>query len=124
MDDIAKKLENLRTEEVVWIIYIGIIIYSFYSNYLERKYFLSGDASYKDKYRQTLIIIFSVLIVVYLYFFKSSYDDLRNVKGEDSSKKSLVYLSFVGSLLILISGFIFLYVSYMDKNIDVEIAFN
>ena len=123
--DVSDKLKELKYEEIIWIIYIGIIIYSFYSNYLEKEYYLSLDDDYRDKYRHTLIVIFSILIFVYLYFFKGSYDDLMNISDDDSSsKKRLIYLSFVGSLLILISGFIFLYVAYMDKDIDVELAFN
>jgi len=123
--DVSDKLKELKYEEIIWIIYIGIIIYSFYSNYLEKNYYLYGDNDYRVKYRQTLIVIFSILIFVYLYFFKGSYDDLMNISDDDSSsKKRLIYLSFVGSLLILISGFIFLYVAYMDKDIDVELAFN
>lgn len=125
MEEVYDKLKELRGEEIVWIIYIGIIIYSFYSNSLERNYFLSGDEEYKKKYRKTLIVIFSILILVYLYFFKSAYDDFVHIKCDDNSlKKRLVYLSFIASFLILISGVIFLYVAYMDEDIDVEIAFN
>ena len=123
--DLNDKLKEIKNEEIVWIIYIGIIIFSFYSNSLERKYYLYNDYNSKIKYRQTLIIIFSILIVVYLYFLKDAYDSLKALKKEDSSqKKNLVLLSFIGSLLIAISGFIFLYIAYKDESLDVEIAFN
>ena len=39
-------------------------------------------------------------------------------------KKYFTYLSFIGSLLILISGLIFLYIAYNDQELDAEIAFN
>jgi len=123
--DINEKLRELKNEELIWIIYIGIIIFSFYSNSLERKYFIYSDLACKKKYQQTLIIIFSILIVVYLYFLKDSYDSLKKIRPYDSlKKKKLVYLSFIGSFLIAISGFIFLYIAINDKSIDVEIAFN
>ena len=33
------KLKEVETEEFIWIIYIGIIFLSFYSNKLEKNYF-------------------------------------------------------------------------------------
>ena len=123
--NIDNKLQALKIEEFIWIIYIGIIIFSFYSNSLEKKYFLFKDEFCKKKYRESLIIIFSILTVVYLYFLKDSYKSLKELKPSDNyKKKKLVYLSFVSSLLIAISGFLFLYIAYKDESIDVEIAFN
>lgn len=124
-DDLNKKLKELKIEDYIWVVYIGIIILSWYSNNLERKYFVHNDLISKEKYRKVLVLIFSILLVVYIYFLKSSVDDIKNIKPYDSyEKKKLVYLSFVGSLLIAISGFIYLYIAYVDKSIDVEIAFN
>ena len=72
-----------------------------------------------------MILIFSILFIVYLYFTKDSYDDLKKLNDCDSDKKKvLTLLSFIGSFLILISGAIFLYIAISDDNIDTEIAFN
>lgn len=123
--ELNEKLKQLKIEDYIWIIYIGIIFLSWYSNSLERKYFIYNDKKSKEKYRQTLIIIFSILIVVYLYFLKDSIDSIRSLKVSDNEqKKNLTYLSFLGSLLIAISGFIFLYIAFKDESIDVELAFN
>lgn len=125
MDSLYEKLKELRNEEIVWVIYIGIIILSFYSNKLERNYFVFKDALSRKKYREVMILIFSILVVVYFYFFKDSFYDLKNLSASDSfKKKDLTYLSFIASSLILISGFIFLYIAILDEDIDVEIAFN
>lgn len=122
-NDINKKLEQLKIEDYIWIIYIGIIILSWYSNSLEREYFLYNDTLSKEKYRKIIIFIFAILVIVYSYFFKSSLDDIKNINYFEKNKE-LVYLSFIGSLLILISGIIFLYIAIRDKDINVEIAFN
>ena len=123
--DLDSKLKSIDTEDLIWVVYLGIIIFSWYSNSLERKYFLFNDLKSKDKYRDTLIIIFSILLVVYTYFLKSSIRDVKNIKPYDSlKKKRLVYLSFYASLLITISGFLLLYIAYNDDSADVEIAFN
>lgn len=124
-EEINEKLKILNTEDYIWIIYIGIIFMSWYSNSLERKYFTENDIESKTKYQKIMVLIFTILIVIYLYFLKESINDIKNLKPWDTpKKKNLVYLSFLGSLLIAISGFIFLYISIVDENLDIELAFN
>lgn len=119
------KLNQLKTENFIWFIYIGIIFLSWYANSLEKNYFIYNDLESKDKYRKVMIFIFSLLIIVYLYFLKDSYVDLKSINAYDTEKKkNLTYLSFIASLLIAISGFIFLYIAYCDEELDVELAFN
>ena len=123
--DLSEKLKEFKIEEIIWIIYIGIIILSFYSNNLEKEYFINNNEVAKEKYRNIMILIFSILIVVYYYFFKSSYEDYKKLKDSDSNeKRNLTTLSMISSFLILVSGIIFLYIAYQDHNIDVELAFN
>ena len=123
--ELNERIQELNIEDFIWVIYIGIIALSFYSNSLERKYFLSNNQFFKDKYRSIMILIFSILIIVYLYFLKDSYDSVRELKPDDSeSKKNLVWLSFIASLLIAISGAIFLYIAFSDEQLDVELSFN
>ena len=52
---------------------------SWYSNYFERKYFLYNDIESKEKYRKIIIGIFIVLVIIYIYFCKDSYDDLKKL---------------------------------------------
>lgn len=123
--EVNKKLQQINIEDFIWVIYIGIIFISWYANNLERKYFIYNDLNSKKVYRYLLIFIFSILIIIYLYFFKDSFADLKSIKSDDSNKKKfLTFLSFIGSLLIVLSGFIFLYIAYMDEDIDIELAFN
>ena len=124
-NELKEKLDELKTEDYIWLLYIGIIIISWYSNNVERKYFITGDLKSKEKYQRLMVLIFTILLVVYFYFTKSSYDDILKLKQSDSkSKKDLTYLSFLGSFLILISDIIFLYIALKDENLDVELAFN
>ena len=124
-EEINEKLKILNTEDYICLIYIGIIFMSWYSNSLERKYFTENDIESKTKYQKIMVLIFTILIVIYLYFLKESINDIKNLKPWDTpKKKNLVYLSFLGSLLIAISGFIFLYISIVDENLDIELAFN
>lgn len=124
-DELNNKLRQLNIEDFIWIIYIGIIFLSWYSNSLERNYYIYNDNISKEKYRKIIILIFSTLIIVYLYFLKDSYEDYKNLKPTDSEqKKQLITLSFISSLLIAISGAIFLYIAIKDEDLNVELAFN
>jgi len=122
-NELEKRLKQLKIEDYIWILYIGIIILSLYSNTLERKYFLYNDNISKEKYRKITIGLFTVLVIVYAYFLNDSYSDYKDIKKEKSpKKKELITLSFIGS--IFISGILFLYIALSDENIDVEVAFN
>ena len=124
-ESLDRKLEQLRTEDFIWLIYIGIILLSWYSNSLERKYFVYNDLESREKYRKIMIFIFSILIIVYFYFLKDSYEDVKNMNPyEREEVKKLTSLSFIGSLLIFISGLIFLYISIKDEDLNVDLAFN
>ena len=125
MNDKFDRLEDIKIENFVWLIYMGIIFLSYYANYKEKNFILYGDEKSRREYQNLLILIFTILLFIYYYFAKDSYDDLKALTPFDSNKK--VYLhsaSFIGSLLILISGIIFLGIAILDKEIDVELAFN
>ena len=124
-EEVKERLKTLKIEDFIWVIYIGLIIASWYSNNLERDYFINGNTKSKEKYRKIIITIFTILIICYLYFLNDSYKDIKNLKNNNTTtKKNLVYLSFIGSLLVTISGFIFLYIAIKDEELEIEIAFN
>ena len=124
-NEVNAKLKDINVENNIWVIYIIIIFASWYSNSLEQKYFLYNDKNSKEKYREIMIKIFLILTIVYFYFFKSAMDDINELKPTDTLKKrKLTELSAIGSLLIVVSGLVFLYIAYQNQDIDVEIAFN
>ena len=125
MEDKLDRIKKINIENFIWVIYIGIIILSWYANSKEKKFILFDDQKSKKEYQNLMIFIFSILIVVYYYYTKVSYDDISKLNAEDTNKKvALTYASFIGSLLILISGAIFLIIAILDDNIDTELAFN
>ena len=124
-EHLNEKLKQLKTEDYIWIVYVGIIVLSWYSNTLERKYYIYSDINSKERYQKIMIFIFFILLFVYAYFLKGAFDDLKNMKESDSKKKKeLITLSFIASLLIAISGVIFFYIALNNHDLDVELAFN
>ncbi len=125
MNSKLDRLQDIRIENYIWVIYIIIIFISWYANSKEKKFILYNDEVSRMEYQNLLVLIFSILLIIYYYFTKSSYDDLNELTINDSNKKIiLTYVSFIASLLILISGMIFLTIAIMDEEIDVELAFN
>ncbi len=125
MNNKEDRLEDIKIENYIWIIYIGIIILSWYSNSKEKKYLLYDDEQSKKEYQNLIILIFTILVIIYYYFAKSSYEDYKELNYSDSEKKKNLQLaSLIGSVLILISGIIFLIIAIIDEDIDIELAFN
>lgn len=125
MNDKLKRLEDIKIENIVWIIYIGIIILSWYANSKEKKYLLYNDLLSKKEYQNLLIPIFTILVIIYFYFAKSGYEDILNLTSYDSPKKQmLTKFAFIGSFLILVSGIIYLILAILDDEIEIELAFN
>ncbi len=125
MEEKLNRLKDIKIENYIWIIYIGIIILSFYANELEKKFILYDDEEARKNYQNTIILIFSILVIIYYYFANSDYKNLKNLNETDTDKKIiLTFLAFIGSSLVLISGIIFLIIAYLDEEISIELAFN
>lgn len=125
MNEDLNRLKDIKVENYIWIIYIGIIVLSWYANSKEKDFIINKNENSKKEYQALMILIFTILFFIYYYFTIDSYDDVRELTSLDSKKKIVLrYASFVGSFLILISGIIFLIIAILDDNIDTEIAFN
>lgn len=125
MNEDLSRLKDIKIENYIWIIYIGIIVLSWYANSKEKDFIINKNENSKKEYQALMILIFTILLFIYYYFTIDSYDDVKELTSLDSKKKIVLrYASFVGSFLILISGIIFLIIAILDDNIDTEIAFN
>ncbi len=123
-NNISKRLKQINIENNIWLFYIIIIGLSFYSNKLEKDYFINHNINSKETYRKINTIIFIVLILVYSYFEKDAIESFFNNINKTNKQKEYDTLILIASTAILISGFIFLYIILDDKNLDTEIAFN
>ena len=117
-------LREIEIENYIWIVYLVLIITSYWANKEEVKYFLFNDMKAKKKYRYALIFVFSIACVIYYYFFQSSYKSYKSLTKYDSdSKVFFETINFIGTLLVLIAGIIFLFIAIFDEHIETEIAF-
>lgn len=125
MKENKKIIQEIETENFIWIVYLFIIGISFVANFYEKKYYTLRDKKAKERYRTLNIFVFSVALVIYLYFFKENYQSLKNLNCFDSENKiRFNSLNYFASILITIAGIILLYIAVFDKNLDTEISFN
>lgn len=125
MSEKEERLKDIKTENLIWIVYIGIIILSWYANSTEKHFVLYNDEKSKKEYQNLMILIFSVLVIAYYYFAKDSLKDYQKLTPFDSKKKkNLTTASLIASIFILVSGLILLGIAITDEDIDIEIAFN
>ena len=118
-------LKEIETENFVWIIYLFIIGLSFLANKFEKDYYINGNIDDKEKYRIINIFIFSVVLVIYIYFFKENIESVNKLNCNDSYEKIMFNkLNLLATSLIVIAGIIYLYIAIKDKNLETEIAFN
>lgn len=120
-----ERLKDIKTENLIWVIYIGIIILSWYANSKEKHFILYKDNKSKKEYQKLMILIFSILVIAYYYFAKDSLENYQKLTPFDSKKKrNLTTASLIASLFILVSELILLGIAIEDDDIDIEIAFN
>ena len=118
-----ERLKEIKIENYIWIIYLVIIMLSYYANHFEKDYFLTKNENSKNTYRKLNSIVFVILIIVYSYFEKETISSFKN-KNKSIEQKEFDSLSLIARTLVLVSGFIFLYIFLKDKDIGTEIAFN
>ena len=128
------RLNDIKIENYIFIIYYIIITISLYANKVDKEKFEGfkkekvniNEQKYgkeiREKYRKLLFVIFGMAFLVYLYYTISNYDDY--IEDNNPNSKRLNGLTFLASFLVLISGTIYLYVIYEDKDVNIELAFN
>ena len=122
--DKSEILKEIEIENYIWIVYLGLIIFSFWSNNEERKYIIFGDISAKENYRKSLVLVFSIASIIYFYFFYSSYRSYKNLdKNDTDSKKYFTVINLIATTLVLIAGILFLFIAIEDEELETEISF-
>ena len=94
MNDKLDRLKDIKIENYIWVIYIVIIFFSWIANSKEKDYIITNNFKSKQDYQTIMILIFSILIIVYLYFTLDSYEDVKKLNIYDSTKKVILTILF------------------------------
>ena len=81
METINEKLQQLKNEDLIWIIYIFISISAIFSNKYEKESLVFKSKESYKKYKTINVCIFTIALFIYLYFLeltiKNSEDNRR-----------------------------------------------
>ena len=124
MINISKdELSRLHREDFIWLIWLIIIGFNIYSNFLEETYLKNKNINIRKKFRKINEGIFIVIVIIYLYFLIVSIDRIKELDSNASlRRKKATYLSLIVSLLFLVGGIISLYLTFESENLDDEIG--
>ena len=100
------EIDRLNFEDILWIIFICLSIMNIVANYYQKEYVVFNYQYYEDKANNISIIVLSILLFVYLYFFLRNYNMYKN-KGIDVAKED--FIKVVGSFLFVIGTICLLY---------------
>ncbi len=121
--ELEERLKELKSEEVIWIILIGLIFLSFYNNNIERDFLINKNKASQEKFHYIQIFIFGVATLTYLFYVFDDFKDVFSLNEFSTPKKvQNTYLSLVASLSILLSGLIYIYIAIVDLELETEIA--
>ena len=116
-----EKIKRLNIENIIWIIYSFIVLFSIYSVELQKNYISNKDFKSKLKARNINISISIIVFFIYIYFLEINYKDFKNVSNSsvNNNDYKIYFINLVGSILFLIGGIINIYVN-INSNISEE----
>lgn len=106
--NIGVRLNRLKQEDFIWIIYIFIAIAALYSNSLEKDYYIKNNknAFYKEKAINTTILV--IAFFIYLYFLLLTTEDLSNMEKNFRDKSYIeTFAKLIAAILFLVGGAIY-----------------
>ena len=122
-NELESRLKEINNENIIFGIFIILVILSYIANDYEKRYFLNRLEKDKDRYRYIMIIVFIVVVIVNIYYVIGSYDEVKTLKYEGySNRKKFGNLNFIASIVALIAGIILLYIAITDTDIEAEIS--
>ena len=120
-NNIIETLKRINIEDYIWIIYLFLVGYNLYSNYLEKKFLISKDKYLYNKFHSINTTVSFIALIIFIYFLIIAYEDLNklNTNSKEDEKKFKT-LTFIASLLFVIGSAISLYVVAKSPDLDNE----
>jgi len=121
MNDYSTSVRRINIESFIWIVYIFLVCFNLYSNYLEKLYLKTHNKFYRKKFRNINKIVLTVILIIYIYFLYVAYKEETTFTRYKTKEKRYKDLILVASILFLIGGTISLYVATTGDIDDEEL---
>lgn len=120
--NIGIRLNKLKHNDFIWIIYFFIVIAALYANNLEKDYYSTNNISSHKKERIINITILTIAFFIYLYFVLTLTEDLSNMeKNFENTEYRETFAKLIGAILFLVAGAIYVIVEVISS-VDDELA--
>ena len=120
-NNIIETLKRINIEDYIWIIYLFLVGYNLYSNYLEKKFLISKDKYLYNKFHSINTTVSFIALIIFIYFLITSYEDVTKLNNNASeNEKKFKTLTFIASLLFVFGSAISLYVVAKSPDLDNE----
>lgn len=122
-NETIRRIKDIEFEDMVFVVFIVIIIMSYIANDFEKKFFVYRDEEDKRTYYYLQIIIFLIIVVINIYYVLKSLKDVSTLSINDSfNRKKYAKLDLIASISALVATSIILYIAITDKDIEAEIT--
>lgn len=123
MNDFFRKLNLLKQEDFIWLIYFFIITFAIISNKFERNYVITNNQASLNKAKKINSTILIIAFFIYLYFVIVTIDNfdilIRNSERKDVK---VAFERLIANILFLVAGAIALYADFDSNTIGTDIA--
>ena len=121
MANLSQVLQELETEDFIWIVYSFIVIGALVSNIFERDWVLKHERKAYKEFHFINTTIFFVSFLIYLYFVWLSYKHIKETRNYSSVKELFLNeANFVAACLFLVGGFIYLFTEISSNSINTD----
>lgn len=123
MNNNDKRIEEIDRENIILVIFVGVIILAYIANEIEKEYFRYGNDNDKRDYYYIQVALFIVVVILNIYYVYNSYKVVSNLTPDMSEEsKKYAYLDFVAAVIALVAGLILLYIAINDTSLESEIS--
>jgi len=123
MNDFFRKLNLLKQEDFIWLIYFFIITFAIISNKFERNYVITNNQISLNNAKKINSTILIVAFFIYLYFVIVTIENFDILKRNSSKKEVRVaFERLIANILFLVAGAIALYADFDNNTIGTDIA--
>lgn len=123
MTNLSQALQELDTEDFIWIIYSFIVIGAIVSNILERDWLIKHNQKKYQEFHFINTTIFFVSFLIYFYFVWLNYKHLKETRSNLSMKEMFLNeANFVAACLFLVGGMIYLFTEIASTSTTTEPA--
>jgi len=123
---INEQIRDLKIEDLIWVIYFFLALFSIISNSYEREALIKTNKRFNKKSQNINVTIFIITFVIYLYFVFINWRDIEMIKRGQTTKGGRNILTsqarLVAALLFLVGGAIYL-ITEAEAQESNEIAF-